>query len=181
MKWLICRVADFSPAQLARCYETLSPSRKAHIDTFRHEGARQQSLAGELALRQLLAQAGITDIIERAPGGQPVLLGRSAFVSISHCEEFVACAVADTPVGIDIERIRPIKPGLIDRVCTPEEKAYVGDSPARFLEIWTAKEAWFKMQGTGITDFQAVNTLAIPREYHREQDYILHIVCKEKR
>lgn len=179
--WLICRVADFSQAELDACYESLSPSRKAHIDTFRHGGARRQSLAGELALRQLLKKGGITDTIERAPGGQPVLLGGSAFVSISHCGELVACAAADVPVGIDIERIRPVKPGLVDRVCTPEEKAYVGDSPERFFEVWTAKEAWFKMQGTGITDFQAVNTLAISRELHREQDYVLHLVYKEKR
>lgn len=181
MNWLICRVTDFTQEALEHCYETLSPSRKAHVDTFRHQGARRQSLAGELALRQLLAQADITDTIERAPGGQPVLAGGSAFVSISHCQDLVACAVAEMPVGIDIEKIRPVKPELIGRVCTPEEKAYVGASRERFFEVWTAKEAWFKMQGTGITDFQAVNTLTLPRESHREGDYVLHLVYKEKR
>lgn len=177
MKWLICQVSDFPQAEFDACYETLAPSRKAHIDTFRHAGARRQSLAGELVLRRLLMQAGILDTIERAPGGQPVLRDGSAFVSISHCEDMVACAVSEAPVGIDIEKIRPVKPDLVDRVCTPEERAYVGDSPEQFFEIWTAKEAYFKMQGTGITDFQTVNTLTIPRQMHRKNDYILHIVC----
>ena len=181
MNWLICRTADFTQAEYDAVYGDLSASRKAHMDTFRHAGARQQSLAGELALRRLLAQAGIVDIVDRLPGGQPVLRGGSAYVSISHCEDLVACVVSRTPVGIDIERIRPLKPGLIDRVCTPEEKAYIQDAPERFFEVWTAKESYFKMLGTGITDLRAVNTLCLPRQIFRDGDYIIQIVYKEKR
>lgn len=181
MNWLICRTEDFTQAAYDQVYANLSPSRRAHIDTFRHPDARLCSLAGELALRTLLAREGIADAIDRLPGGQPVLRGGSAYVSISHCGPWVACAVSDTPIGIDIEQIRPIKLGLIDRVCIPEEKNYVQSDPGRFFEIWTAKEAYFKMLGTGITDFHSVNTLTLPRKLIREDDYILHLVYKEKR
>lgn len=181
MNWLICRTADFTQTEYDAVYDDLSDSRKAHIDTFRHALARQQSLAGELALRKLLRQCAIADIPVRLPSGQPALARGSAYVSISHCEDLVACALSREPIGIDAERIRPVKPGLIDRVCTPEEKDYVQDSAERFFEVWTAKEACFKMLGTGITDFQSVNTLTLPRHLIREGDYCIQLVYKEKR
>ena len=179
MKWLLCRTDDFSPDAYAAVYHSLSDSRKAHIDTFRHEGARRQSLAGELALRTLLAREGIDDGIERLPSGQPVLAGRSAWVSIAHCEDWVACAVHEKPVGIDIEKRRAVKPGMAQKVCTAEELAWVQEEETRFFEVWTAKEAYFKMKGTGITNFQSVNTLALPRQLHRQGDYLICIITEE--
>ena len=82
-------------------------------------------------------------------------------------------------LGIDIERIKPVKKGMAERVCTPEELQYVQGDENRFFEIWTAKEAWFKMKGTGITDFQAVNTLSLSRKMFRQGNYLIHIVYEE--
>lgn len=176
MKWRIASVEDFSEDDLAAVYEALSPSRKAHIDAFRHPGAKKQSLTGEALLRRLL---GNDAIIERLPSGQPVLSDGSAFISIAHCDDYVVCAVSEKPVGIDIEKIRPVKPGMADKVCTAEELQYVQQDETRFFEIWTAKEAYFKMQGTGITNFQAVNTLTLPRKVFRQSDYIVTFVYTE--
>lgn len=179
MNWCIACITDFSEAEYAAAYAALSASRKAHIDTFRHEGARRQSLAGELLLRRLLRELGITAAIEQLPSGQPVLSDRSAFISIAHCEDSVVCAVSQMPVGIDIEKIKPVKPGMAERICTPEELGYVGNDDTRFFEIWTAKEAWFKMRGTGITNFQAVNTLTLPRKIFRQDGYLIQLVYEE--
>lgn len=181
MKWLICRTTDFTQAQYDAVYKALSPSRRAHIDTFRHEGARRQSLAGELALRRLLAREGIDATVERLASGQPVLKNSDLYVSISHCQELVACAISHAPIGIDAEQIRPVKPGMPERVCTAEELAWMQDSQERFFEIWTAKEAYFKMLGTGITDLRSVNILTLPRQVLRDGDYLIQIVYKEKR
>lgn len=181
MKWLICRLSDFTQAEYEAVYNALSPSRKAHMDTFRHEGARKQSLAGELALRRLLAQEGIDATPERLQSGQPVLQGSDLHASISHCQELVACAISEHPIGIDVEQIRAVKPGMPERVCTAEELAWMQDSADRFFEIWTAKEAYFKMVGTGITNLRSVNILTLPRHLVREGDYLIQIVYKEKR
>lgn len=181
MNWLICRTTDFTQADYDAVYEALSPSRRAHIDTFRHQGARQQSLAGELALRRLLAREGIDDVPQRLASGQPVIAGNEVYVSISHCEDLVACAIHHAPVGIDAERIRPVKSGMPERVCTPEELAWMEASAERFFEIWTAKEAYFKMLGTGITDLRSVNILTLPRQVIRQGEYLIQLVYKEKR
>ena len=179
MNWSIAQIADIAPAEYAAAYAALSPSRQAHIDSFRHPGAKKQSLAGEVLLRRLLAEMGVTAPIERLPSGQPVLQGSDHHVSIAHCEEFVVCAIHPAPVGIDIEKIKAVKPGMIQKVCTPEESRYVQDDPARFFEIWTGKEAYFKMRGTGITNFQSINILPLNRKCFRRGEYLIQIVYEE--
>ena len=176
MNWCIASVTDFTEAELTAVYETMSSSRKAHIDRFRHAGARKQSLAAEALLRRLL---GTDAVMERLPSGQPVLADSSAFISIAHCDDYVVCAVNDKPIGIDIERVKPVKPGMAEKVCTAEELAYVQNNDVRFFEVWTAKEACFKMLGTGITDFQTVNTLSLPRKVFRQGEYMIQLVYEE--
>lgn len=181
MRWNICRTGDFTEQEYAAVYKELSESRKKHIDAFSNPAARKNSLAGELLLRALLAQEGIRAVPERLSTGQPVLPGNEAFVSISHCDDRVVCAVSRTPVGIDIEKVRPIRPGMMERVCTAEELRYVrsGSETERFFEVWTAKEAYFKMKGTGITNLQAINILTLPRQVFRQEDYLIQIVYEQ--
>ena len=45
----------------------------------------------------------------------------------------------------------------------------------RFFEIWTAKEAYFKMKGSGITDLKSVNTLKIEKQSFCENGYVFAI------
>ena len=74
------------------------------------------------------------------------------------------CAVANTPIGADIEQIKPFRAGMVARYFTAAEAAYIwGNNPpldgnvtdadtcARFYRVWTAKEAYVKMTGTGIS------------------------------
>jgi 4'-phosphopantetheinyl transferase len=43
--------------------------------------------------------------------GKPFLKGNCGLhFNLSHSEDWIVCAVHDEPVGIDIERIRPVKP-----------------------------------------------------------------------
>ncbi len=192
MHWSYCNIEDFSHRELEMAWENLSPSRKEHIFRLRQQEDKIRSLAGEiLAQRILKEQFGISSaLLHRDPNGRPYLTGCSLHLSISHCNKMVACAVSREPVGIDIEQIRPIKPKLCNRVCVEEEKAYVlGDCQLaedrscenpevarRFFEIWTAKEAYFKKLGTGITDLQSVNILHLPRQMEVIDGYMVQIV-----
>jgi phosphopantetheinyl transferase len=48
---------------------------------------------------------------------------------------------------------------------SPSEQALIAasDHPERaFIRLWTQKEAILKMQGTGITSFEQLQTLSIP-------------------
>jgi 4'-phosphopantetheinyl transferase len=45
--------------------------------------------------------------------GKPYFPDRpDIFFSLSHTSTHVLCAVASTPVGVDIEAIRPVRPGV---------------------------------------------------------------------
>ena len=190
MHWSCCDTADFTKEALQQAYAHLSSSRKEHIDRLRQPEDRARSLAAELLVQRLLQeQYAVTGaVLHRRVNGQPCLSGCDLHVSISHCGRTVACALSREPVGIDVEKIRPIDLSICRHVCTEAENAYVGtdgseghacQDPAilrRFFEIWTAKEAYFKKQGTGITDLKSVNILPLQRQTHIVGEYILQIL-----
>ena len=75
------------------------------------------------------------------------------FFSISHTKNIWACAFAQQPVGLDIERVRPCREEMIaGRFFHREEAAFVARHKERFFEVWTAKESYVKYTGEGITD-----------------------------
>lgn len=192
MHWSYCDIGRFSEESLRKTYANLSPSRKNHIDCLRQQEDKRRSLAAELLVQSLLQQHyGIPSAcVHRKPNGQPYLKGCKLHISISHSGPMVACAVSEKPVGIDIEQIRPVNLKLCRHFCVEAEKDYLlngkpepedpqCNDPAildRFFEIWTAKEAYFKKCGTGITDLKSVNILELKREMHKLDGYILHII-----
>ncbi len=192
MHYLLGKLSDFTSEEYERTLENLSPSRRAHVMRFLHREDRQRSLAGEMLLQRLLAERfGVRDaVLHRKDNGQPYLEGCDLFVSISHSDRYVACAAGRTPIGIDVETIRPIDLGLSRHICTPEEKEYLlagrecvrgelcrdPEVLRRFFEIWTAKEAYFKKCGTGITDLHAVNILTLDRQVFFEDDHAITII-----
>lgn len=189
MEWAYRDIDSFTEKELALAFENLTPSRKTHILRLRRREDRTRSLAGELLVQSLLHRHfGIANAqIHRDAAGRPYLSGCDLYISIAHSDHKVACAVSETPVGIDIERIRPIKQGLIHYVCTEEEMRYVLGAHTeaccedtevlhRFFEVWTAKEAYFKKQGTGITDLKAVSVLHLPRQVYFLEGYVLQII-----
>lgn len=107
--------------------------------------------------------------------GKPYIEG-GPFFSISHCKEAIAVALDDQPIGIDIESIRRFDPELVIRTMSLSEQTLIASSahPERaFIRLWTQKEAILKMQGTGITSFEQLQTLPI-------SDYRIHTIEKEK-
>jgi len=80
----------------------------------------------------------------------------------SHCDYGCICAIADSPIGIDIQEIRPFSWSIANRCCSVEEKQLLrnsADPAAEFTKIWTMKESYLKMKGTGITvDLCSIDT-----------------------
>jgi len=84
--------------------------------------------------------------------GQPRIEGGPCF-SISHCKHGIAVAVSESPIGIDIEHVRTLKPELVTRTMNDDEQQQIFQSEQpewEFTRLWTMKEALLKMRGTGI-------------------------------
>ncbi len=68
----------------------------------------------------------------------------------------MVCALAPFPVGIDVERLRPVNPGLAERFFTPAEFTSLqamqpDERTEKFIELWTLKESFLKAIGRGLT------------------------------
>ena len=191
MYWQFQEVSRLTREQLAQAYDRMAPSRRDHIQRFRREEDRDRSLAGEWLLRQLLQTHWnlSSPQILRQENGRPILEDGALFISIAHSDDLVVCAADERPVGIDVEKCKPFRWALAERICTPEEWEYLcrGVCPegalcteeaviSRFYEIWTGKEAWFKMLGTGLQDLRSVNVLPLKRQVFRQGDYLIQIV-----
>lgn len=193
MNWIACKTAVFSREDYDRAYRQLTLARKKHIDRFRLPEDKIRSLAGQLLAEKLMAETyGLAEIkLDRAENGRPFLKDSDLYISIAHCEDMVACAVSEHAVGIDVEKLRPIDLGAARHVCVEEEMAYLLEGlplPTgrelcrdpeilkRFYEIWTAKEAYFKKCGTGITNLKSVNILPMERQCFQIEDYLIQII-----
>ncbi len=73
--------------------------------------------------------------------------------NLSNSGDMVVCAVGTDEIGVDIEKIRPIKEQVINKVCCSKELKYLEnstDKTSEFIRIWTAKEAYVKRSGEGL-------------------------------
>ena len=76
--------------------------------------------------------------------------------NLSHCKKGILCVIDDKPVGCDIEEIEKKFDLNLCHVCYNAQEIkdlQNADDPCiAFTELWTKKEAVFKLKGTGIND-----------------------------
>ena len=118
--------------------------------------------------------------------GKPYLLEYPhVHFSISHCDAGCAVVVADCPVGVDIQDVQPFSWDVAKRVCCERELAELGASEERdklFIKMWTVKECYGKIVGTGILNkMKGVDTTEIAMDifhFYSTQDYeISKLLC----
>jgi phosphopantetheinyl transferase len=146
----------------------LSADERIHRDRFAsEEDRRAYSVAHGLA-RWALSQHASTSPdqwrFEINKYGKPSVVEEQAGAprlefNLSHTRTLVACVVSrGSPVGIDVEHIHATSwtPDVVSHYFAPSEVHMLdqlGDSDytARFIEIWTLKEAYIKAIGEGLT------------------------------
>lgn len=117
----------------------------------------------KIALKQYFRIADFT--LQYGDYGKPLLAEYSnVYFNISHCRCGCVVAVADCPVGVDIQDIRPFSWKVAGKVCCKKELELLEKSPDRskeFTRMWAMKESYTKMTGQGLGyDFVRINTLS---------------------
>jgi 4'-phosphopantetheinyl transferase len=89
--------------------------------------------------------------------GKPLLKENfSLHFNVSHSEDWVVCVVDDEPVGIDIEKIKPIELEIAARFFSDDEYKMLmaksqKDRQDFFFDLWTLKESYIKAVGEGLS------------------------------
>ena len=139
------------------------------IARVRDEAARNHLRAIRITLRRALSHAIGNAVKPHAWRFQTTSFGRpqvapglpQVHFCVSHIETMSVIAVSrDVPVGVDIETIGRACAGVIEDFCSPRERRALAqlNEPARsraFARLWTLKEAYTKLTGTGLAaDFR---------------------------
>ncbi len=169
MKWYKINISDYTDQEYQRWYSLMSESKKKRVDRFRFDDDKKRTVFGEMLARKALSQwCGVDKqsiVFGQLDNGKPYAKKIDAHFNISHSNDVVVCAVSDVPVGIDVEKIRPVDLSVSKRVCTDDELCYLfGHAPVksdfvyttdteiltRFFKLWCSKEAYAKCSGKGL-------------------------------
>jgi len=135
-------IVDGAGCALSEClHSRFSASRRAKIERLKTEEGRVQSACAELALLLLTGGApyryGENDKPEFA-------CAEDGYLSFSHAGSAGACAWANVPMGMDMEREERDLSAIRRKIVSPEE------TEGNLTEAWCVKEAYVKKTGEGL-------------------------------
>ena len=108
--------------------------------------------ARQAGVEELAGAADIKAAVSRGPHGKPYLPGGQLHFNISHSHGLCACAVEQSPVGLDVQWVRPVTEQAARRICSEHEQRMIEAAPDRDrapIALWTCKEAYMKYTGLG--------------------------------
>lgn len=92
--------------------------------------------------------------------------------SVTHKTGYVCGVIAQTRIGIDLEKVRPFKEALYRKTARESEWGLSdSDKMALFFRYWTAKESVLKASGTGIRDLSKCRIKRIIDDRHLVINY----------
>ncbi|MBQ9736623.1 MAG: 4'-phosphopantetheinyl transferase superfamily protein [Clostridia bacterium] len=194
MKWESLDIRQFSSSDYIAAYQHLDDVKRAKVERTRQKKDRLRTVAADALARRMLGKAmGCAPeavCFAYSENGKPTAIGKYE-LSISHSENLVVVAIHTGPVGIDVEHIHEVSPRLAKKYFCADENFYIfGHEPhdvdfeqiprddvrLRFFEIWTAKEAYLKSIGEGLSHLRTINTTTLPFERHLiENEYLVTI------
>ncbi|MBQ9742632.1 MAG: 4'-phosphopantetheinyl transferase superfamily protein [Ruminococcus sp.] len=203
MIYRIQNISALTQEEYLEGYKQMSPERQAKADRYTRTDDKRRCVFAHSLLQEMLRDTSqsLPVAIVTDPKGKPRALHSSVQFSISHSGNYVACVTDSSPVGIDIQTIGNVSPSTIRHTCTEQELLFVWgnnrneitspDIILRFLQVWTAKEAYLKYTGQGIT--AGLRSIAVADESGIlrtlptgqklitiiEDDYVAAVVCEQ--
>lgn len=144
-------IVDWTPITETEEVPPLGEELISHLSSYKGVARFASCSAWNLLYRLLISIDKQPYHVLFTKAGKPYLRNSDIYFSISHSKDVCAVAVADYPVGIDVEVIKNnYTPHLLERTLTKNEwEEFDGD----FTRIWCRKEALVKMTGDGIKSY----------------------------
>lgn len=150
MNWLTS--PDMTAAMLPAAWLVATGARPGNL-------IERSRLRRDMAQRIVARQLGLTAdavVIGHDAQGRPLLAkpaGTKLHLSLATSAGLVAVALAEQPVGIDVERVDPTEAPPLATLHPAEAAALLGlpesVRPVAFARLWCAKEAYVKALGIG--------------------------------
>lgn len=96
-------------------------------------------------------------VFGRTRQGKPYIENESVCFNLSHSGNVVAAAFSECEIGVDIEAVHPANLRIAERYFAENDRRYLAlavseqDRLNRFFALWTAKEAYLKRHGAGLS------------------------------
>lgn len=154
IKVAYCNVKDLD---LEKSYELLPEKRQEKVDNFIFDKDKKLSSGVYLLLKKMLDEENIEDpIIKTEDDGKPYISNHdNIYFNMSHAGRMAACAISDSEIGIDIEKIDPlIDMKIAQTFFYNSEYENIKKSDSRvdeFFKYWVLKESYMKYTGLGFT------------------------------
>ncbi len=156
--YLIEDIQSVPMSEVERLMQSLPQWRREKVLAMKSDGVRRESvMAFTLLMTALRQDFHVEDEIEFVYNeqGKPRLTHHpDIYFNISHCQQAVACVIANREVGVDVERRGRYKETLARHILSDEEWQRLERSEQVDLDftiLWTKKEAVLKKTGTGIS------------------------------
>ena len=88
--------------------------------------------------------------------GKPYITGTlEYFFNMSHSGDYIICGLSNEPIGVDVEKIGKAPLEVAEYCFSADEKRVLLEKKGKeadkyFYALWTLKEAYLKMDGTGL-------------------------------
>lgn len=167
MKICQARISEFSKKEFEKAFGLLSGERQNAVLRMKFENDRKRSILGEYLVRNaVFEEFGVNQadlIIRRTENGKPFCENAPIHFSIGHSKDMVVCGIHHSPIGVDVEFIRPLDLRITRFACTEKDLDFINcgedqkEKELRFFRLWTAKEAFIKFHGKILADLKSID------------------------
>jgi 4'-phosphopantetheinyl transferase len=152
-----------------RLLTCVDEKKQQRIRRFRHWQDAHRTLYGDLLVRYIIMrtlEVDNSDIRFSVNAyNKPRFDHPSSFhFNVAHSGKWIVCAIADRPVGVDVEQINDVNLDISMRFFSEDEHSIImqREEPDRrflFYALWTLKESYLKAMGKGL--YQPLDSFTI--------------------
>ena len=147
--------------QFNRMMAMVSEEKRKKVGRYRYPEDASRTLIGEVLARHIISETFHlpNDQIRFTEGryGKPAAEGLNDFhFNISHSGNWIVCGAGTKPIGVDVEKIKPINFDIAERFFSPSEHHDLMEKDdserlSYFYHLWTMKESFIKQAGKGLS------------------------------
>ena len=164
MEIIIKNINDYDTNVVNNFKNQINKEKLDRINKMIDENERKKSIIAEIILSELLDQIGIdynSLNIKYSKNGKPVI-NNELFYSITHSKNYIAVAISNKNIGIDIEEINDFNIENIDVFTNKKELEHINKSYDKLIssiKIFTIKEAYIKYKDLSLFDIKEINVI----------------------